>query len=169
MQLWAGEGPWAGRRLSAANHASGNGGSPHPAGWGRAAKSREFVLPSALRRSISRGAPALIPTVAGAKKLRETHEEAKNATAAPKGTQSIIAGESPLHLVARIPQAEARVRRDTHARETIPSSSKGAPNSIALCGAAQLHQWIAKARGREEPPQEQHRGRRPISTSSSSR
>ena len=38
MQLWADEGPWAGRRLAAVNYVMDNGGPPLPAGWDLAAK-----------------------------------------------------------------------------------------------------------------------------------
>ena len=83
MQPSADEGPWAGRRLAADNYVLGYGGSLLPVGWDWAAKSLEFNAPRALIRSMCRGAPILIPTIAESKKLREIHEQDESTTASP--------------------------------------------------------------------------------------
>ena len=139
MQPWADERPWNGRRLAAANYVLDSGGSPLPVGWYWAAKLLDFVPPTALIRSISRAAPVFIPTVAEAEKLQETHETDTNTPAAPKDTQAIIAGESPLHLDSLIPLGEARVRKEKHTHGPVSSSPMGAPEASSSSGVAQLH------------------------------
>ena len=74
-----------------------------------------------------------------------------------------IAVESQFNLDTRIMQAGARVQRDEHAREPIPSFSKGAPNATSPPGSAQLHRRSTLGKGEEETPREQHRSRRPTS------
>ena len=102
-----------------------------PVGWDWAAKSPDFVAPSPLLRSISRGAPVHIPTIE-AGKLRKTHDAGKNANIALQDTRETmknnpismetVVGESPLHVDTLFLEAGARVRRDKHFREPIPSS-----------------------------------------------
>ena len=157
MQPWAAEGPRAVRRLAAVNYVMGNNGSPLPAGWGWAAESPEFLAPSHLIRSISRGAPVLMSTIEEAGESGETHDKDKNANImdaniaspytqetmknVPIGTET-IPEDIPLRLDTLIPQAGARVRRDMHAREPIPSSSKGFPIASSSAGSSQLRQRI---------------------------
>ena len=46
MRLWANKGPWAARRLAAANYVLVSNRSPLPAGWNWAARSLDFNAPS---------------------------------------------------------------------------------------------------------------------------
>ena len=57
--------------------------------------------------------------------MPDTQEPTKN----PPCSAETIVEDSRLHSDTLIPQAEAHVRKDTHAHEPFPSSSKGAPNS----------------------------------------
>ena len=75
MDLWASDRPWADRRLADVHYVSDANGVPLPVGWGWAAHARKFARPNPLIRSISRGAPAPIPTKAEAEKQQKNLEK----------------------------------------------------------------------------------------------
>ena len=75
MDLWASDGPWAGRRLAAVHYVSDANGAPLPVGWGWTARALEFARPNPLICSISRGTPAPIPTNAEAEKQQKNLEK----------------------------------------------------------------------------------------------
>ena len=74
-KLWTAEGPWAGRRLAAANYVLDSNGPPVPVGWDWSARSLEFIAPKPIGRPILRSVPAPTPTIADAEMQKKTFKK----------------------------------------------------------------------------------------------
>ena len=90
MKLGTSEGPWAGRRLAAVNYVLDSNGSPLPVGRHWAARPLEFAAPNPLVRSILRGIPAPIPTIADDEMQQKTFEEDLDTNISAKDSQGNV-------------------------------------------------------------------------------
>ena len=138
------------------------GDLPPPVGWDWAAHSLEFVAPNPLVRSISRGVPALIPTIADARKQRRTLKEDGDAKITAEESQEnanhptdtrtqIILEETLFHLDDLIADTSGRVRLDEHASGPVRQAPKGNIPENPISGTTQLNRWISKSRGKKTP------------------
>ena len=149
-KLGTSEGPCAGRRLAAVNCVLYSNGSPLPVGWDWAARPLEFAAPNPLVRSILRGNPAPILTIADAEMQEKTLEKDLDTNITAKDSQGNVTqpvvnrappipGETPFYLDDLIARTSARVRLGKHTREPARRNLKSNPPATPISGAAQLN------------------------------
>ena len=142
--------PWTGRRLAAANYVLDPNGTPLPVGRDWAARPLEFPVPNPPIRSIPRGMPLPIPSIADAEKQRRTPKRDSGANITAKEPQEnvdqptvtrapIIPEEIPFHLDDPIADAAAQVRLGKHTHEPVRHTPKGNLPATPISGDEQLN------------------------------